>query len=183
MKALFLATTVALATAAIPASASIITVGGSFARSCYQAADARIATDSNLLVCDRALTEQALDERDKLASHVNRGILRMVKGDLAGAQWDYDQAAAIDPNEPEVWLNMGVLRYTQGNSEEAVRMFEKAISLRTKEPAFAYYGRGLAYEDKGDFKSAYADYVRAKSLKPSWKQPDVELERYSVRRN
>lgn len=183
MKALFLATTVALATAAIPASASIITVGGSFARSCYQAADARIATDSNVLLCDRALTEQQLDARDRLATHVNRGILRMVKGDLAAARWDYDQAAAIDPSEPEVWLNMGVLRYTEGNSAEAVRMFEKAIALRTKVPAFAYYGRGLAHEDRGDFKSAYADYVRAKTLRPDWKQPEVELQRYQVRRN
>lgn len=183
MKALFLATAVALATSSIPASASIITVGGSFARSCYLAADARVATEANIAVCDQALSGQMLEARDKLATHVNRGILRMVKGDLAGARWDYDQAAALDPNEPEVWLNMGVLRYTEGNSEDAVRMFEKAIALRTKAPAFAYYGRGLAYEDKGDFKSAYADYVRAKSLRPDWKQPDVELQRYSVRRN
>lgn len=183
MKAYFLTATVALIAATAPASASIITVGGSFARSCYKAAEARVATDANLVICDRALTEQALDERDRLASHVNRGILRMVSGDLAGAQWDYDRAATLNPNEPEVWLNLGVLRYTEGKSDEAIRMFERAISLRTKEPAFAYYGRGLAHEDRGDFKSAYADYVRARSLKPNWKQPSVELQRYSVRRN
>ncbi len=183
MKAFVLATTIITASAAIPATASIVTVGGSFARTCYQAAEARAANDANITACDRALAEQTLSDRDRLATHVNRGILRMVRNDLAGSRWDYDRAAALDPNEPEVWLNLGVLRYTEGNSDDAVRMFAKAIELQTREPAFAYYGRGLAYEDKGDFKSAYADYVRARTLDPSWRQPALELQRYEVRQN
>lgn len=183
MKAFFLATSAALVAATVPASASIITVGGSLARSCYLAADARNATTQNLTVCDRALTEQALTERDELATHVNRGILRMVRGDLASARADFDRALAMDPNEPETWLNLGVLHFQQGDSDGAIRMFQRAIELRTKSPAFAYYGRGLANEDRGNIRAAYADLVTARSLRPDWSPPAVQLQRYQVRRN
>jgi tetratricopeptide (TPR) repeat protein len=183
MKALFVAAVVASTLPLHPASASIVTVVGSFAQSCYQAAAARASTDVNLALCDRALAEQPLDDRDRLATFVNRGILKMARGDLAGARKDYNRAAIIDSGEAEVWLNMGVLRYTQGNSADAIRMFERAIRQRTRSPAFAYYGRGLAHEDRGNLKSAYADYLRARALKPDWPEPRNELQRFAVRRD
>lgn len=183
MKAFILATTAVLLTATAPASASIITVGGSFAESCYHSAVARAKTVEALATCDQALAEQALTARDQMATHVNRGILRMIKGENAGAQADFDRALTIDPNEPEIWLNMGVLHFQQGDSDGAVRMFERAIALRTKAPALAYFGRGLANEDRGNLRAAYADLTRARELRPDWSEPARELARYRVRRN
>ena len=155
---------------------------GGLARSCYLAAEARNVSDVALGECDRALTEQELTKPDRVATHINRGILRRMREDATGARADFDAALALDPNQPEAWLNRGVLLFNQGATEEALRMFERAIALKTSAPALAYFGRGLANEERGDVRAAYADLRRAQALKPGWSQPAQELARYQIRR-
>lgn len=180
MKALVLAAGAAGLAATLPASAAVVTVGNSLARSCYEAAEVRSATPQKLSDCDRALVEESLTFDDRFATHVNRGILRMVKRDFVGAEDDYNRAIAMKPNHPDPWLNLGIMRFNQGNSAAALPLFEKALQLGTKAPEIAYFGRGLANEDRGDLKAAYADLVRARALKPGWTAPALELQRYQV---
>ena len=180
MKALVLAAGAATAFVAIAADASVLTVGGSLARACYQAADAHDARPEMLQTCDRAFEQEALTERDRVATHINRGILRMLRGDSPAAQSDFDQAVRFNPNQPEAWLNMAILKFNQGDNQRAQALFERAIRLRTQDPALAYLGRGLAYEQAGNVKAAYADLVRASQLAPGWALPKRELRRYQV---
>ena len=156
--------------------------GGGLARSCYLAAEARDVSDVALGDCGRALTEQVLTGEDRVATHINRGILRRLRDDAAGARADFDAALALNPNQPEAWLNRGVLLFNQGATNEALQMFERAIALKTRAPALAYFGRGLANEERGDVRAAYADLLRARALKPGWAQPAQELARYQIRR-
>lgn len=183
MKALILASTAALLANAAAAGASVTTIGGSLARSCYLAAEARKATVESLSICNRALTEQALIPRDQVATHVNRGILRLVSGEYRLAEADFDRAIAMDPGEAEAWLNKGIGRLHQGDSAMALALIERALSLGTKRPAVAYLARGLANEDSGNLRAAYADLQRARQLSPDWTAPAVELQRYQVRTN
>ena len=180
MKALFLAASAA-AFAALPASASVLTVGGSFAEGCYTFAETHNATYEAITTCDRAFAEQGLSAEDEFATHVNRGIVRMTRRDFASAQDDFDRAAAMNPTRGEPWLNMGVLRLKQGDSKGAIPLFDKALQLGTDAPEVGYYGRALAHEDVGDLKSAYSDLQRAAQLRPSWGEPKRELARYQVR--
>jgi tetratricopeptide (TPR) repeat protein len=180
MKAYFLAATAILA--ASPASASVLTVGGSFAECCYHFAQSRVGTPDALSTCDRAFTEQALSLDDEFATYVNRGIVKMHRGEFTGAQADFDRAGAMKPERGEPWLNMGVLQLKQGHSREAIPLFDKALTLGTDAPEVAYFGRGMAHEDSGDLKSAYFDLRRAVELRPQWSQPAKELARYQVRR-
>ena len=60
MKALVLAVSAAALTAALPASAGIMTIGGSYAEGCYRAAEQHNITLESLTTCDRAFTEQAV---------------------------------------------------------------------------------------------------------------------------
>ena len=60
-------------------------------------------------------------------------------------------------------------------------MVERALALNTRKPALAYFVRGLANEDRGNVKAAYADLVHARDLAPDWKEPGVELQRYKIR--
>ena len=180
MKASFLAAAAILS--ATSASASILTVGGSFAESCFRFAESRVGTLEALSTCDRAFTEQALSAEDEFATYVNRGIVKMHRREFSGAQADFDRAGALKPKRGEPWLNMGVLKFKQGNSRAAIALFDKALELGTDEPEVAYFGRGLAHEDIGDLKSAYADLRRAAELRPRWSQPAQELARYQVRR-
>jgi len=181
MKASILAAALVGLTASPATNASVITIGGSLARSCFEAAEARAASSQNLQVCDRALIEEALTGADRVATYVNRGILRLVDRDFQLAEADFDRAIALDANEPDAWLNKGVSRLRQGDHATAMPMIERAIALNTRRPALAYYTRGIAHENRGDVKAAYADLVRARELEPEWDLPAKELARYQVR--
>ena len=184
MRALFLAVSAAVLFATLPASASpsMMTIGGSFAEGCFEAAEHHNASTDTLRICDTALAAEPLTPKDTLATHVNRGILRMIRNDYPGAEADFMAATAINPARPEPSLNLATLRLKQGRSAEALPLFSKAIELGIEESEIAYYGRGLAHEDMGDLKAAYADLRRAAELKPTWREPAKELARYQVRR-
>ena len=181
MKASILAAIVIGLTASSSTNASILTIGGSLARACFEAAEARSARAQDLQVCDRALIEEALLSEDRVATYVNRGILRLVGADFRAAEADFDRALALDPREPDAWLNKAVSRLRQDDSTAAMPMITRAIELKTRRPALAFYTRGIANEHRGDIRAAYADLVRARELEPAWDLPAKELARYQVR--
>lgn len=163
------------------AIAATTVIGGGLARSCYEAARDDRASQANLVICDRALTEEALTLRDRVATHVNRGILRMHLRNIDGAIADYDRALALDPEEPEAYLNKAVAVMTRDNrSREAIALFGAAIEHDTRRPELAYFGRAIANEQAGDVKAAYLDYKRAAAVAPEWDDPVRELARFTV---
>lgn len=162
------------------AYSATMVIGGGLARSCYEAALFDRANTETLATCDRALTEEALTNDDKVATHVNRGILRMHSNDLRGAIADYDRAIAMAPTEAEAYLNKGVAVLRDDNWQEARALFDAAIRYNTQKPELAYYGRAISSEMGGDVKSAYHDYKRASELAPEWQEPVTELTRFRV---
>lgn len=164
-----------------PAQASTVSVGSSLAQSCYLAAESRNTTVRARQDCDTALAEEALSHFDRTGTFVNRGVLKMVAGDLDSADRDFERAIALDPGQPEAWLNKAMLQIKRGNSQAALPLIDKAIGLRTRKPAVAFYMRAIANEDSGNFRAAYADLRRARQLAPRWKLPAEELQRYQVR--
>lgn len=183
MKALVLAVSAAAASATLPASASpsVMTIGGSFAEGCFEAAKNRNASMDTLRTCDYAIAAQPLTFDDTLATYVNRGILRMIRKDYTGAQADFTAATTMDPTRSEPWMNLAYLRLKQGRSAEALPLFSRAIELGTEVPELAYFGRGLAQEDLGNIKAAYMDLRQAAELRPTWNEPARELARFQVR--
>ena len=185
MKALVLAVSAAALSATLPASASaspsVMTIGGSFAEGCFEAAKNRNASMDTLRTCDYAIAAQPLTFDDTLATYVNRGILRMIRNDYTGAQADFGAATTMDPTRSEPWMNLAYLRLKQGRSAEALPLFSRAIELGTEVPELAYFGRGLAQEDLGNIKAAYMDLRQAAELRPTWNEPARELARFQVR--
>lgn len=173
-----------IAAMAFPLSAAeggIITIGQGFARSCFESSEAQVSTPAAIEACNQAFSEQALDLHDEVATHVNRGILFYLSGNLTAAHRDYDAALALNPNEPEAWLNKGMAALKARDSAAAAPMFEKALALQTVRPALAYYGRAIVHEDSGNVRQAYADLQRARELEPRWPLPGEELKRFVVR--
>ena len=172
------------AAAAIPTASSafpnIQVLGNTLARTCYEAADANRDYMDGLRHCDQAL-QQSLFDNDRVATLVNRGILRMRVGNLDGAVEDFDAAIARDPNQAEAYLNKGWALLRRDGWDQAVPLFTAALDKQTIRPAVAHLGRGMAYETGGKFKLAYRDYRQASSLAPSWSRPKVELARFQVR--
>ena len=166
---------------AASAPASILVVGGNMARSCYLAAESGNLRADALDSCNRALTEEPLTREDRVATYVNRGIIYFRQAAVAQATADFDRALALDPAEPDAWLNKAVMLVQYGHSAEAMPMVEKAIGLKTRRPAVAYYIRALINEDRGNLRAAYSDFRRASAIEPKWPAPVRELARYQVR--
>jgi tetratricopeptide (TPR) repeat protein len=183
MKIKILLTTAALIAVAAPAGGAVTVIGSSNARMCYEAADSKaMPSRGSLEPCNIALNGEARTEYDIVATHVNRGILRSRLGDMAGAMRDFDAALAIDPNQPEAYLNKGVVLIRQDNPDAALPLFTMALEKNTRRPALAYYGRGIAHEELGNIRSAYNDYKRAVEEDPEWKEPRKDLARFVIRR-
>ncbi len=73
------------------------------------------------------------------------------------------QAIALDPSNPQAFLNLGGVYYQMQQWAEAQRQFQLAVNLK---PDFgnAHYNLGHALEMQGDFKNAIAQYQIVRSL-------------------
>jgi tetratricopeptide (TPR) repeat protein len=181
MKSLPIALALGAGLLAGQAPAHTITLGSSAAETCYRLAEAKSHDQVAIAQCNAAIDDPALTQADRVATHVNRGIVLMFAGRTNDAIRDFDTAVALDASEPEAYLNKGLTELRIGNPAAAMSLASRAIELRTRRPAIAYYVRGLAAEDRGDVRSAYADLQRAASLDPKWQEPLIELQRYRVR--
>lgn len=182
MRGLFIAAAPAMiGLTAASAPAAITVFGNSNARSCYESALAERAGASDIRVCTDAIEDRETTGRDRVASHVNRGILYMQNGNYALAIADYDRAIALDAAEPDAYLNKALaMLHRQGAASDVIALMTTAIENGTREPALAYYGRGIAHEMAGDIPAAYYDIRRASEIAPEWDLPSRDLARFRV---
>jgi tetratricopeptide (TPR) repeat protein len=164
------------------ASASTLVIGGGAAQECSDAAIKGRDDGRAVLSCTTALEVETLNFRDRARTYVNRGVLQMRKRQFSAARSDFDEAANIDPNLGEAYVNRGASFVGEERYQEGVEQIDKGLALGVKDPEKAWYNRGLANEGLGDVKSAYKDYSRAAELKPDWPAPKTELARFTVKR-
>jgi tetratricopeptide (TPR) repeat protein len=170
-----------LAACAAPAAASVMVIGSSDARLCFEAADSPMMPQvSDMRRCDDALNMGSLSNYETVATHVNRGILRLRRGGIDAAIADFDEAMHLDPNQPEAYLNKGAALIQRQNPTEAAQLFTVALEHNTQRPAIAHYGRAVANEALGNVREAYADYQMASQLAPNWAAPRADLQRFRV---
>ncbi len=73
------------------------------------------------------------------------------------------QALALDPNNPQQYIDLGGIYYQLGLYDDAIRQFQIAINLKN-DYANAYYNLGHALEAKGNNKEALTIYQAVKTL-------------------
>jgi tetratricopeptide (TPR) repeat protein len=169
-----------LAACAAPAAASIMVIGSTDARLCFEAADSRLLPQPrDMRNCDDALVT-GLPGYEMVATHVNRGILRLRSGLIDAAIADFDAAMTLDPNQPEAYLNKGEALIQRQNPTEAALLFTVALEHNTQRPALAHYGRAVANEALGNVREAYQDYRMASELAPDWAAPRADLQRFRI---
>lgn len=180
MKGLTLAAGFATALATSPAAGAVFTLGGPLSQLCYQSAIARDDRDLAIDGCTRSLAEEGLEPRDRAATFVNRGILLMVRRSDAQADADFNSAIQLDERMSDAWLNKGFLRLRQGNGRDALPFLQKGIDRGARRQALAIFARGVAYEQMGQFRSAYSDLTKAHDMEPGWALPSEYLANYKV---
>ena len=164
------------------AGASTIVMGSSYAHDCsVQVINGRDDNDT-LAMCSTALDVDPLTGPDRAKTLVNRGVLLLRRDNLSGAMLDLDKAEQIGPNLAEIYVNRGVALIRQRQYAQAIPQLDRGISMGADELEKAYYDRGIAKEESGDFKGAYFDYTKASALKPDWDAPKKELTRFVVQK-
>jgi len=160
-------------------SMTVFTNNG-YAQGCYQAslfaAGSGIANDDGIADCNRALEEQLLSPRDRAATYLNRGVLRVAAGDYVSAVADYRRAEELNPQAPEIYLNQANLWFMSGRYEEAIALYDRALHMNMRQLEVLYFNRGMAHEHRGDLQQAMADYQAALALTPEWERVSKRLE-------
>jgi tetratricopeptide (TPR) repeat protein len=181
MKTIIVATGLSLAVlGTVPTSAASISYNRPFTNACYEAAAIK-KSPQGIAQCNAAIAREATtDGAERMASLVNRGILYLLADKTADAGRDFDEALAFDPQQPEALLGKAIEQWHQGNNAGAVELATRSLQYGPKRPAVAYLIRGLANEQQGQLRAAYADLQMARQIEPNWAEPAVELQRYRV---
>ena len=83
----------------------------------------------------------------------NRGIARLMQGDLAGAIVDYTEAIRLNPQYAIAYINRGIARDVQGDQAGAIVDYKQYLALGGREAVWRSARGGAAqralYERRG----------------------------------
>lgn len=164
------------------AGAATTIIGSGLAAECSQAAQSGKFDRGSMQTCDQALADEALTQRDRAKTLINRGVMKMRRSDYDGALVDFNASTALVEDIGEAYVNRGATLIALRRYQEGLVEINRGIELGIEEPAKAYYNRALAYEGLEDARSAYLDYQQAVTLQPDWALPRQQLLRFTVGR-
>jgi tetratricopeptide (TPR) repeat protein len=161
------------------AQAAETVIGGGAAQSCYEGADKGLSPHEYIPICNMALID-ILTPRDRAATLVNRGILKLASKDAKGSYADFNAGLSLRSDMAEGYVDRGASLIMLRRYDEALAEITKGISMNAKRPQLAYYDRGLANEALGNIQAAYEDYKQAQLIDPNFEEPGNELKRFHV---
>lgn len=162
------------------AQVTVFTSSSSESFGCSLAARHAHATRESVKGCTMAIEHEGLTGRELAGTYVNRGVLYLVSRDYRAAQQDFDTALSIDPGLGEAYINRGATEIAQRQWQAGIVDIDKGLPMKPEQPEKAYFNRALAKEQLEDIKGAYADYMTANQLAPTWDLPKDELKRFTV---
>lgn len=172
----------AFAVLSAPAAYAAVTVfGDTAAHECYQAAIEGRTDRGSLRHCETALQQESITNRDRAATLVNRGVIRLHRAEYETALSDFDSAIRLMPSLGESHVDRGAALIMLRDYAPAIVSITRGIELGTEDLHEAYFNRALAHEFSGNLRGAYEDYRRASELAPEWPRPHLELARFQVR--
>lgn len=179
-----LAAVIALVAWAVATEAlgSVTVLGAGQASACAQAALDGESSRNFEAVCTSALETEMLRPQDRAGTLVNRGVLKLRRGEWDAARIDFDDALRIQPDLGEAYVNRGAAQIGAGQFRAGLVDLDRGLALGVSEPEKAWFNRGVAEEALGDLAAAYADYRQARDLRPGWPAPLAELARFTVSR-
>ncbi len=154
--------------------------GGAEATACFNTATlAAMATQLGGFSdadCTRAIEESPLSLRDRVATLINRGIVRVANRQFAEGFADYEDAMTLSPATPETYVNVANVYYLGEKYDRAVDLYTQSLELGLRRSHVAYFNRGMANEHLGRYTAAEADYRQALEFSPDWESPRDKLD-------
>ena len=92
-----------------------------------------------------------------------RGTAKLLNKDFVAATADFQKTIQLNPALEEAYNNYGVLLTRQSKFKEAIKQYDKALSLN-KAYTQAYLNRADCKKQLGDLKGAEADQKMANNL-------------------
>jgi len=87
----------------------------------------------------------------------------------------YTNLLQIDASSINAHYNMGVINLVNLKKYDvAISHFTEAIKINSKY-VLAYYGRGVSYQSKGDFKRALIDFQSCLDINPKFEPAQTAL--------
>lgn len=163
--------------AAPAANAAVTVLSSGTARVCYLAAENGLEPNDYIQVCNQALSGM-LNVRDRAATLVNRGILKMARFDGTGANSDFNRGLALKNDMAEGYVDRGASLIMLHRYQEALDDLNKGIAMGAQKPHVAYYDRGMANEALGNNDAAFDDYTQSAALDPKFEAPVDALKRF-----
>ena len=99
-------------------------------------------------------------------AYLDRGHARYHKGECVPAIADFSAALKARPDYFEAYVGRGMANRCAGNDADAIADLTQAVA--TRPVAEAYWERGLAHWDLGDFDKAAQDFSAAAPLVQGW---------------
>jgi tetratricopeptide (TPR) repeat protein len=108
-----------------------------------------------------------------VALHLRRGVLLESLGRTVDAIAPYRAAIEIAPDQPDVWLKLGLCLRRTG-ADDAAAALERAVTL-APDSSDAWFAVALVRQDERDFRSAAEGYDRALEIRPQFAEAAVNL--------
>jgi tetratricopeptide (TPR) repeat protein len=124
--------------------------------------------DAALKALDRAVT---LDPRLGMAHYEAGRVLREHMKDPARAVTSLEQAAALEPDKPEVLSEYGVALFEMKQPDRALEMLQKAAAAPDFKSPMGLTVLGLVLKDKQRYDEALTHLLKAVELAPKWWLP------------
>jgi len=119
------------------------------------------------------------------------------RGDPVSAQRDLERAARLEPTQPEIWKNLGIVHLAQQRFEDALDAFDRALGIepvhfaarlhrgaaleqlgRTDDATAAYFGAIVAAQNRGKWRN---DVTTPPGLRPAVKHAIAFVEAHRKR--
>ena len=133
----------------------------------------RLAAYAAVTLLGVAVTQLALVPIDPARDDVNAASLRLEARDAEGARTLYERALAVNPDNAQASLGMGIVLERLGRGDEAAAFYTRSIAA-DPDPA-AYNNLGVWYQRRGKLDEAEDAYRHAIALKPNFAQAHDNL--------
>jgi len=126
-----------------------------------------LAGDAGDLVAARKALRNAIElDPDLVEARIARGKVRARLGKLDKAIEDFERAAALRPENAEIWLNLGIICGLARDLVKAEQHCRRSVALQSAPSAAAHFNLANALQGQGKLPEAQAEYETALKIEP-----------------